>query len=291
MKKEITTEKLPVFFHIPKNAGTYTNDVLWFSLRYHVKTKNARGTMKRLICLDHLGHEEFNIFLYDFEDDYFKNENFTTINNFVVSCDFSFFAEYYLKNNNLKIYSVTINAAGFKSADKICNYLEQNANKDLKKFIILREVLSRECSLFKYLKSDLSKHEKTHGSIAADNLSDYLTSNGVSDSWIIRSLLNIQNDESITDDHYNTCIEKLNEFEVASINTVDSLINKILMECYSYNKDTVFNCLKSINKDKFNVNKNSSNSSIPNLDKCVIFKFRERTKYDSMIYDHFNHKF
>lgn len=285
--------KLPVFFHTPKNAGTYVCDVLWFSALYHLKTGRIfTRSIKKIHIKAKDGREKFHIIVYNFPEDYFDRVIFTPIDKVTVSCDLDLFLSYRDKrrDENIKIYAAVINAAGFRSSDKFCNLIKQMTGQDLKKFIVLRDPLDRECSLFRYLKSERSKHERTHNSIKEESISDYLSSNRVADSWLIRELLNMQDNEIITEDHYNACIKILDEFDVGIIENVDLLIDKVLMECYSYNANDVFIFLKNINPNRFNVNKNSSEKFTLNIDEGAVNKFKERAKYDFMLYDHYSNK-
>lgn len=286
--------KLPVFFHIPKNAGTYVCDVLWFAAVYHLRTE--RGILIRSIKKIHIktkdGRDKFHIIVYNFLEDFFDHTIFTHIDRVTVSCDLDLFLSYYdsVQDRKLKIYAAVISAAGFRSTNKICSLIKQITNNELKKFIILRDPIKRECSFFKYIKSEHSKHERTYNAIKEESISDYLSSYKVPDSWLIRELLNMHNNEIITEDHYNECIKILDEFDVGIIENVDLLIDKVLMECYSYNANDVFGFLKNINPNKFNVNKNSSEKFPLNIDESAVNKFKERAKYDFMLYDHYSNK-
>ena len=129
--------KLPVFFHIPKNAGTYVSNVLWFSALYQLKMKIGRRSLliKKIHFETKDGRVEASIIVSNFPEDYFDYEIFTYIDRFTVKCNLDLFLSYYDKNQNedIEIYSATINAAGFRSSDKICNLIKQITGKEFKK--------------------------------------------------------------------------------------------------------------------------------------------------------------
>ena len=298
------TNKLPVFFHIPKNAGTYVCDILWYAAIFHftiLKLLNGinivypRAVKKILVLAEDDDTILFHINLYDFPDNFFESNIFTQRDVFTVSCHLNAFLNHYKRNQNkdIIIHSATIVAAGFRLSDKICNILKDLTGRELSKFIILRDPLDRERSFYKYIKSSRSKHEKTHGSIEHESFSDYISSYRVADSWLIRELLNkIPYNEILTDNHYNACLNILNEFDVGIIDNVDTLINKVLMKCYTYDIDTIFSYLKIIDKDNF-VNKNSGKralSDLNDIDEDALNKFKERAKYDFMLYDYYSSK-
>ena len=92
------TRKLPVFFHIPKNAGTYVSSTVWHMMHYYCYVKLWRfydkseslikGSMKGLSIVNDKNLKMFQVYEYDhgseperYREDYSLNEFIDYYNN------------------------------------------------------------------------------------------------------------------------------------------------------------------------------------------------------------------
>ena len=104
--------------------------------------------------------------------------------------------------------------------------IEKSERKHALHFTVLRDPYKRAQSLFHYLTSEESAHEPTHDSIQAKNFEDYIQSDEVEDSWFLRNLLDMSEDQVIEPYHLTLAHEWLRHFRISDTSKVDDLINK-----------------------------------------------------------------
>lgn len=233
---KIKTNCLPLFYHIPKNSGTYVYNCLLKSART-IDPVNTR-------VIRVFSEEKWNIAkLIVFNDDIFlkKLGKFATFNNSKVVLDLN------IEDLTLKIlkgvtlHSVFIEGRGFRLTGTLLEPLLKFLNKlDLYKFIILRDPFSREQSLYHYLTSDKSKHEQTHGRLVSPSFREHVMSNQLQDSWLIRNLVNIPNGIVLTEEHLNGAVEILESFNKYDAKDTDKALDDVLLKCFNienFNKE------------------------------------------------------
>lgn len=278
--------KIPVFYHIPKNAGTYIGGFALGTLRYFrfyytdwlaskregetlkvLQVKNGDHMIARLFISDPLfftkqylhvlvkhSEIEFDIDIKDLNDDLL---------------------------NNIFLYFVSIEANGFRLQNKI---LDKISKYEHVKFLILREPFSRAQSLYNYIQSNLSKHEYSHGAIKSLTFEDYILSTDLEDSWTIRNLLNIPNEVAIESKHFEQIISLLKDFHVYNMNNVDTALANIFKECYQINVSEIEDrFLKDIHKNDNKYEKFKFEELWPNAQ----LVFRRRTFWDAKLYEQF----
>ena len=286
---------VPVHLHIPKNAGTYVQDV--FS-RYFIRTIEKEKE-KETFCVQKISVESalFNLTLtVEFLTSYWKNdENMKAhpvaamrgVNNpRAKSCGIETFKTY-LRNKQLRLLAVVVEPVGNQDvrsglfqAYELLNICEKTSLN----FLILRDSFSRQQSLYYYLTGEESSHEPTHGSIKQESFLDYIKSDCLEDSWLIRVVAGMRTEESISRDWFNltTSFLDFHNFEIKSIKDTDLLINKVLFN--SFNKEV-------IKLDRERALKNASAKfakiTIDNLKEEVKQKFLDRTYWDRKIYERY----
>ena len=277
-------KRLPVFFHVPKCAGTYAISLMWELLRVYsgvvydrklenivcnicVLTKNTKQVQLRALVQDKTLFCKSNSFFKKTET---KNDFFLDLDNINLLC-------------NLDIFAIIIEAGGFLNYAQLLKNFE---NYELKPFIFLRDPFSLICSLYTYLTHSSSEHELTHGSFDGFTLSEYLKSYYVSDSWIIRNLLKLEDNHMISETDYKNTINALKNFKVSDYKAVEQTTDEVFNECYGLS-------IKQINERSYKriqerINKsNTGHLKLKDLDLETQQKFLERTYWDKLLYDHY----
>lgn len=286
---------IPVHLHIPKNAGTYVQDVF---NRYFIRILE-REKQKEAFCVQKISVESplFNLTLtVEFLTDYWKSdENMKAHpvaamrgknNPRAKSCGIETFKTY-LRNKQLRLLAVVIEPVGNQDVRSglfqayellgICEKTPLN-------FLILRDAFSRQQSLYYYLTGEESSHEPTYGSIKQESFLDYIQSDDLEDSWLIRVVSGMRAEEAISRDWFNLTTSFLDshDFEIKSIKDTDLLINKVLFNCFNN---------EVIKTDREQALKNASAKStkitIDDLAEEAKQKFLERTHWDRKIYERY----
>lgn len=256
--------KLPVFFHIPKNAGTYINNRCFSFMQqyaagqnlYHIDLLKDGNIFYRLLCYskDNLGDE------------------YKRINNTCLTIDFKDF-----EFGALDIFMIRVADRGFGDyKEDLYPSLPQNLKPY--EFLVLREPYDRTLSLFSYISSEQSKHESTHEALGDKSFIDYLNSSQLEGSWLIRKFLKIPNHIPVTEEHFKKTCEILDSILVGDINSVDDCLGKVFRDCYNLD-------INLISSEVFG-NKTKEKTEVPydNLDDETQNKFMMQTHWDHKIY-------
>jgi hypothetical protein len=254
---------LPVYIHIPKNAGTYM--LSWmqtFNNFYHCengkfdKQSVAINKQIRKCIVDLKGggqstccvispnnvHTNSNDFKLEVE----SNPHVDRISEDVFLTN--------LKCKNLDLFSITFDPVGnsflnnFTFADNISKILK----KKLCYSIILRDPFERALSLFSYLQSSDSIHEKTHNIYNGLTIETYLRSFAVEDSYVIRSVCGLHDDLLITDNDFNHALNVLKGIKchILGKNNLHDFIDEIFLTCYGISTNSVPDSYLNLSKNK-----------------------------------------
>ena len=221
VKTTMQSLKIPVFYHVPKNGGTYILSRLILGARYYRKNFREWLPIQTLNVVKN-GFEIFRLILFNKSNLFEDEKDYTSIelDNFL---NLNLSKNYYL-------FALVIEPHGFKVRKIIFNYLS-DLNLEFNQFLIMREPFSRAQSLFNYLKSQMSKHEKTHSIIKAETLEDFI-SLYFEDSWIIRNLTNVK--DEITQKDFEKVKNELDKyFLVSDIENINSALSKVFKKCYN----------------------------------------------------------
>ena len=283
MKPLHQNKNVPVFYHVPKNAGTYTISLLFNYLRFYitdflkvqrryptfVTPRNIVIRKNNLELARILGHDPNNFCgvceLFQKGDPCDETHYFIELEDLDESILL-----------NVSIFAVIIEADGFRVHSEIC----KNFNKyNLKKFIILRDPVERMFSFFNYINSDSAKHEPTYG-IIPNNLSEYVNSHFIEDSWLIRQFANVSDTEGINDNHYDITYNELKHFDVADISNTENLIKQV----YANYLNIILSDAdrNSLSHDLVSNQSKKHNNDLSEQDLQVV---NERMKYEIKLYN------
>jgi hypothetical protein len=279
--------KIPVFLHIPKNAGTYVLGWTMTLFRYYGIARDWNNKVNwnyglRRILLQHDNEQIATLFVYDPYNVRESNQYFIQhpTDKYCNIVELQKFLEE-LKNKKLTLFSIIIEAAGV-------HLIKENLYEDICKhnnshplyYTIFRDPYNRALSMYHYITSTNSVHELTHNTIKSKSFSEYLNSYELEDSWLIRKLTNITDSEIINEEIFNRACVVLDEFKIKDIKHTDELINDVFTECYNISQNIVDN------NDR-NVFKNSTSSDtfvFDDLDEKTKNAFLTRTEFDRKLY-------
>lgn len=270
--------KIPLFFHIPKSAGSYIRSRLW---RVFMDEIEDRKNAKNIIVTSKEGNEIFRFSVSDTDnitkDNSFKKDLYYDESVFVI--DFES-----LKKLNLKkvvnVFDASVLAEGFGMWQEFEKLIKNIAKKDTLRFTVLRDPLQREMSLYNYIVVDQPKYEKNNYKIREKSFKEYAFSERMSDSWLLRNLVDVNGE--ISDKHLDEALDILNGFDVYDIINVEKCIKKTIKKCYNLDVKTTHNSAVFRNKSK--------TEKQTDFDKKFLTFFYKKKKYDYALYNKYKDK-
>ena len=105
----------------------------------------------------------------------------------------------------------------------------------------------------------------------------------------MRSFIHVDDNEELTDKHFELICRILDKFKLCDIKDTDNIINRVFMECYDINTNDVYPYVHTDQVEEYiQKNKNSISGSVKEeIDEGTLKKFKERTKYEYMIYNRY----
>jgi len=197
---------------------------------------------------------------------------------------FQDFLNFNFIEKNVKILFIEICSSGFIYRNDLNKFLESQ-NLKFKNFMVVRDVFERHRSLYNYLKSDASIHEKTHLGIISKTFDEYVKSEEFEEDWIFRNFNNIGDgvEFKLTKKIFDSFLDEISDFELATLDNIEILINKILINYY-FIKDVApvnwENMLKH-NKNKEKVKTLNYNDLSEETKKI----FKTRTEWDTLLFN------
>jgi 2-polyprenyl-3-methyl-5-hydroxy-6-metoxy-1,4-benzoquinol methylase len=247
---------IPVFYHIPKCAGSFVRACHEILLDDYVnKVKNIEVVQ----VID----EDLPILEIVLESPLEKKTNKNIFLN-----ELNEFLE--LKKEN--VFAVAILSNGIKKQNQITSLLKENTGRNLTKYAIIRDPLDREVSFYNYIKSSFSNHEKKPIEIKSKSLKEFLSSEEIYDSLLITGLLSLKKEDKIGKKNYDKVCNELNQIEFFDIKETKKAVKKIFKKCYNIKKIS----LKNIQKNE-SIGKKIK---LEDLDSKTEKKFKEKKFYE-----------
>ena len=269
-------------YHKLDIGGTYPNNSNWTNLEYAQKLReNAVTALHKKFpqaktYKDYQVLHEETIPLKIKKSSEFSPEEFLS----------------FIQNNKTFIFAVLIEPQnsgssfvkseliGWEDNLEFINEICERYNRKPINFLTLREPFSRANSLFHYLTSSDSDHELVRDEIASSTFEQYIESEELEDSWLIRQVLCLKWSDPIDEGHYNIAIEKLKEFYIKDITQVDYLIEEIFSKSYNLSFSKAPESYLNRNKSS-KINTLQFNQLPPKLQQ----KFLDRTRWDKKLYN------
>jgi hypothetical protein len=279
--------KIPIFYHIPKNAGTYVSDWMLIAFRYYRRTytdwlKNHNSEQSSIKTLQLVKNNRIVAKLLIGDSEYFL-ENCSFILTKHSNTEFDIKLENINKDilDRVFLFGIVIESFGFKIKH---HTLKNFKDYDLHQFLILRDPFYRSQSIYNYNTSEESVNDYSHDLIKSKTFEDYLMSEQLEDSWLIRNLINLNDPESLEESHFQQALEILKSFNVYDIKDTDKAIQQAFKECYGF--DT-----RKIELKPWDViTKNETNYKRINIEELTEQAqqvFTRRTYLDQKLYEHF----
>jgi len=266
---------IPIFFHVPKNAGTFVRwnnkIILYNECKYKsclrtiiIKNENKEQILE-LQVLDQKKITKNKIFLRD------KNSELESLE--VSLEDFVFLEE----KKDLEVFSASILDSGFLMHDFLINLIEATWSRKSLSYMILRDPLENEWSFYNYITTRLCQKEETAYQIKSNSFKEYITSDEMSDSWLIRNLTKVDGD--IKEEHFDKVIEILNNINIFNIKQSSSAVKTMIKDCYGISVDIKHNTI---------INKNKSKSPMikkEDIGMEILRKFEQKKQYEYKIFN------
>ena len=269
-------------YHKLDIGGTYPNDSNWTNLEYAQKLRENAVTALHKKFPQAKTYQDYQV-LYEEtiplkikKTSEFSPEEFLS----------------FIQNNKTFIFAVLIEPRnsgssfvkseliGWEDNLEFINEICERHNRQPINFLTLREPFSRANSLFYYLTSSDSDHELVRDEIASSTFEQYIESEELEDSWLIRQVLCLKWSDPIDEGHYNIAIEKLKEFYIKDITQVDYLIEEIFSKSYNLSFSKAPESYLNRNKSS-KINTLQFNQLPPRLQQ----KFLDRTRWDKKLYN------
>lgn len=294
MKLTHQPKKIPVYLHIPKNAGTYIHDVM---VAFFSRISNEPKEPKSDYFIKRITVEATNYnltIIVKFLTDYWKTDPHMRHHPVAVSrgvnnprartCSIET-VKTYLRNKQLALLSITAEPVGnqdMRHGIFVSHDLIDMIGGEPIHFTILRDCFSRQQSLYYYLNSNMSTHEPTHGTIKENTFLQYLSSESLEDSWLIRVLTGMP-DAVKPDKHWfrvATDFLDSNNFIIGDISVTDSILNHVTNKCFACDIED-----SDRSRTYYNSTKINNKITIQDLDNETTQKFLDHTHWDIKLWE------
>lgn len=275
---------IPVFYHIPKNAGTYIQNRVFAAcaIRSILHITGLERPPVKICDVVVDDHVLYRVIIYIDPKNERHFEHFKTI------CDHSIQIEYddFLSVlEKATIQSIAVQDSGFRRFSD--DWHEVLKDQTVYKYTCLRDPYSRCQSMFNYLKSPKSHHEPHHDVFKDMLFIEYLNSFYLEDSWLIKNTNQMNDQDIITSDHYYCTCKMLSTMNICNMKNVDKCLSIMFDCCYNFDlsEHTYRGIYKNIHYNKTDYIDTIEYNKLSQYTKNV---FKKRVKFDLQIYTRFN---
>ena len=288
---------IPVLIHVPKNAGTYVQSVIeQHALRVHDKVddKVYKYYRKISITTPTSSLTVQCLFLSDYwvSDKNMKRHPVSVKRNVdnprAGTCSWDTFVTY-IQNSQLRIISISVEPVHTDNnpfIDLRCGLFQAHELINISKnkpdnYIILRDPYDRHQSLYQYINSDDSIHEPTHKSLPSNTFEQYILSDRLEDSWLIRCMMSPPQNCPL---NMNWVRAMCSFFESYNFNVYDVInVNNMIDNMQIWDGDVPTND----DRDRAHANKTQYKQKIPfeSLSDNAREKFLSTTMYDRKLWE------
>lgn len=153
-------------------------------------------------------------------------------------------------------------------------------------FTVLRNPYDRALSIFNYIKSDSSSHEPNHDCLISKSFQEYIESDELEDSWFLRNLLDMPDNQVIEPYHLTLADEWLRHFRITDTSKVDDLINQVFHGAYGIQQSDVEDHVIESNLDR-NATPSKLKIKFEDLDPTIQQNFLDRTYWDRKLWERY----
>lgn len=240
--------RIPVFLHNPRCGGTYI--MAWNQILFNQYCRNKRYPLlkfgekinlkSRRIIAEFDDKKEIHIFCYSHKDLHMTEKSFSenAISYQKSSKKFKAKQDPYINrihidklmplmnNDNFEIFSIVIPALG--------------GEIDQRELILKSQEICKKCNSVPYFytstRDPFQKLESIHKQKNKENSSEetfinFVKSNELPDSWIIRALTGVKNNQEVEEPHYLEAKKHLDNFIAKDIYELDELIDEVFGHC------------------------------------------------------------
>jgi hypothetical protein len=276
--------KIPLYVHIPRTAGTYIIGAF-----QKIFTSSYFGTgeiiFRQMLNVTEYGGPLFKFFVTSSRplEDYLvgcvkhpveKRSPYISQEDFYIA----------LRQHRFDIFAAVVELRGFnKLANGLIPKLQEISGETFDPFFVNRDTLSRSFSIYSYLTGDESEHEPTHKIIKHNNFEEYIKSNRFESNWITRHLSEAPYSRPLNMDDFNKACSVLDKIGVVPIESVNFFLEELARRYFTtdgafFEKDDIF--------------KNYSNKKENPMDisRDTYEIFMDKSKFDMALYDRYTDK-
>lgn len=269
----------PVFFHIPKNAGTYIfNRLFVYSLvfnqfcdkKYNRRIDVFKGSdiAYRIICIDR-------------EDVCNQSDKIRKFSDRVFEINFKDCTKELLEG--IYVFAIVVSDIAFSCYEEEFFKLFPK-DQSFYKFISFREPFNRAKSIYNYSQSERSSHEKIHNVFEGLSFEEYICSKKFEESWLVKKILGLDDEHDVTQVEFNKACELLQDFDIFDVQESESAIEQIIKKTYKitkYDDQDVYNIWPDVKNEA----KKEKTLTLEELNKDCQDIFLEKSFWDKKIYD------
>lgn len=300
MEPSTNPSHIPVFLHIPKNAGTYTTSwmqrlcrVHYLKIRESWKEPGFTALRFRRQIVPLGGGIQLSCYIYTPTDIHINSDKIqphdiysdphtdsVTLNNFLG----------FVKSKDVELFSISVETLedGYRACFHAIDDISREANRPCRYFTFYRDPFDRAKSLFCYINSTDSAHEPTHNKITEKDFMKYIASGQVEDCWFMRKLLDMTDQHIIEPYHLTRAFKCLDHFLISDMSHVDETIDDLFYSIYNVRRSDAsdFEHDEEVNRNSTSVSAIAS-IKIDDLPEDAKQSFLDRTYWDRQIWDRY----